>query len=42
MLFHLEGARFEQSDLVILAECVKSWDTARKFHHVSNCRTETL
>lgn len=41
-LFHLEGAWFEQLDLVILAERVKSWDTARKFHHVFNRRTETL
>lgn len=39
---YLEGARFEQHDLVVLAETLEAWDALCKFHNFSDRRGEAL
>lgn len=39
---YLEGARFQQHDLVVLAETLEAWDALCKFHNFSDRRGEAL
>lgn len=39
---YLKGARFEQHDLVMLAQVLKPWDALGKLHYLPHCRGETL
>lgn len=41
-VLYLEGAWFEQHDLVMLAKLLKSWDALGKLYHFFHCRSETI